>query len=338
MYSGPLNRLSIRSRLSAIIALPLFVLIALAVVSSKESWSQYRAAREAGELLTIAIEATDLVTELQRERGLTEGYLGSTDAEFEGELYSQRRSTDRVLLLFRGRLDSTLRPGSDPVLEQRWNQIAEHLKDLEAIRQRVDAGDPAKRHWDYYTLTIDRIISTFEIVHPASGNGPLETLSGDFLSLLHLQELAGQERGFMSNYVASQAQHMPPALHNRIARLIGSQEMLEERLLISRRVATYDAIDILRNQPTSLEINEVRSSVVFKLERVTLLNELHSLIGYGGLIHDFKNYALRGEEQSRRDFVGDLDRVLSHIEDYRLLPDIQREELDALSVIWKSVV
>lgn len=336
MYSGPMNRLSIRSRLSAIIALPLFVLIALAAVSGKESWSQYRAAREAGELLTIAIEATDLVTELQRERGLTEGYLGSTNVEFGGELYSQRRSTDRVLLLFRGRLDSTLRLGSDPVLEQRWNQIAEHLKDLEAIRKRVDAGDPAKRHWDYYTLTIDRIISIFEIVHPASGGGPLETLSVDFLSLLHLQELAGQERGFMSNYVASQAQHMPPALYNRLARLIGSQEMLEERLLISRRVATHDAIDKLRNQPASLEINEIRSSIVFKLERVTLLNELHSLIGYGGLIHDFKNYALRGEEQSRQDFAGDLDQVLSHIEDYRSLPDIRREELDALSVISET--
>lgn len=141
MYSGPMNRLSIRSRLSAIIALPLFVLIALAVVSGRESWSQYQAAHEAGELLTIAIEATDLVTELQRERGLSEGFLASTDIEFEGELFSQRRSTDQVLSLFRGRLNASIRSGSDPVLEQRWNQIAEHLKDLDAIRKRVDAGD-----------------------------------------------------------------------------------------------------------------------------------------------------------------------------------------------------
>lgn len=336
MHSGPLNRLSIRSRLSAIIALPLLVLIALAVVSGKENWRQYQAAREAGELLTIAVEATDLVTELQKERGLTEGFLGSARTKFEGELYSQRRSTDRNLMLFLERLRESSKAGSDPFLQQRWSQISDHLLGLADIRARVDSGDTGDHHWVYYTWAIERIISVFEIVHPASGSSEFETLASDFLALLHLQEFAGQERAFMSNFVARQTDHISPSLHNKIARLIGSQTMLEERLLISRRPATQKAVEALRKQPASLEINEVRASVVYRLERVTLLNEIHSLIGYGGLIHNFKNYALRGQEQSRLSFNEDLDRVLGHIEDYRSLPDIRRAELDALSTVSET--
>lgn len=331
-----MNRLSIRSKLSTIVALPLLVLIAFTVVSGKENLRRYQASQEAGNLLTIAIEATDLVTELQRERGLSAGLLGSTGNDFKGELFGQRRKTDAMLARFVDRLDKLEHSGSSPAIQQRWSQIAERLQGLGEIRAVIDHGDPEQRYWDYYTGSSERIISFFETIHPASGSEEFEVLATDFRDLLRLQEYAGQERALMSHFVARDLERLSPGVHYKIAGLIGSQETLEERLLMSRRRATRDAIDTLRAFPASLEVGAVRSSTIYMLERTGLLNEIYSHIGYGGLIHNFKNYALRGEEKSRQDFELELRHVLDLVEDYRSLPDMTRQEQGALTVIAET--
>ena len=303
MLSGLFRQLSIRTKLSAIIALPLFVLISLAVINGTQNWRQYTAAREAGVLLSIGIEATDLVAELQRERGLSAGYLGSGRLEFEGELFTQRRATDLVLARFLARIGRSEESHLDPVFEQRWGQVALSLEAMDATRQAVDTGDLTKRHWDAFTLMNNQIISVFEIVHPASGSSEFETLSTDFTSLLYLQEFAGRERALMSNFVARQSDLMPPALHEELAGLIGSQKMLEQRLLISRRPATRYAVEALRLHPASKEIDQVRSSIIFKLERAVLLSEPHTHIGYGGLFHNFNKFVFYHDYSSNNSLM-----------------------------------
>lgn len=336
MKSGPLNRLSIRSRLSAIIALPLLVLIALAIGTGLDSWREYTAARDSGTLLTTAVEATDLVTELQKERGLTAGFLGSDRSDLKGELYSQRRATDGGLARFLAKLGQPKAEQHDPVAAQRWLQITHYLEELEGVRRDVDLGDPGSRHWDYYTWLCGQIISVFEIAHSGSGNTHFDSLADDFLSLLRLQEFAGQERALVANNVAREIELISPGAQNEVARIVGSQIALEERLLISRRIASRDAIEALRHHPDSRRIEDVRLSTVYKRQRSVLLNEIYKHIGYGGLIHDFKNYMLRGEGVYRRGFEDDLSQVLVHIDEYRRLVDINEEELAALAVIAET--
>lgn len=336
MHSGPLNSLSIRSRLTAIIGLPLLVLIALAISTGLESWREYKVALDSGILLTTAVEATDLVTELQKERGLTAGFLGSGRSDLKGELYSQRRATNGVLARFLAKLAQPQAAQYDPITAQRWLRITHYLEELEGVRRDVDLGDPGSRHWDYYTWLCGQIISVFEIAHSGSGNTQFDSLADDFLSLLRLQEFAGQERALVSNNVARQVELISPGAQNEVARIVGSQIALEERLLISRRLASRDAIEALRRHPDSRRIEGIRLSTVYKRERSVLLNEIYKHIGYGGLIHDFKNYMLRGDGVYRRGFEDDLDQVLVHIDEYRSLVDINQAELAALNVIAET--
>jgi signal transduction histidine kinase len=333
MPSGLFRQLSIRTKLSVVIALPLLVLIALAVINGTQNWRQYTAAREASALLTISIEATDLITELQRERGLSAGYLGSGRSRFEGELFTQRGATDQVLARFLSRIGQSEGSYLDPVFEQRWGQVALSLEGMEATRKAVDTGDPTQRHWDAFTRMNNQIISVFEIVPPASGSSEFETQSTDFTSLLYLQEFAGRERALLSNFVARKSEHMPPALLEELARLIGSQDMLEQRLLISRRPATRLAIEALRLHPASLEIDRVRSSILYMLERAALLSEINTHIGYGGLIHNFKKYTLGRDDNVHLNFESDLKQALEHLDEYSSLPDLSEAEGDALATI-----
>ncbi len=66
-------------------------------------------------------------------------------------------------------------------------------------------------------------------------------------------------------------------------------------------------------------------------KREDLLMEIRAAFGYGGLIHNFKNYVLRAEEkyaQRAREHAGELRRL---IKEYRALGDVSAQEEAALN-------
>jgi len=66
-------------------------------------------------------------------------------------------------------------------------------------------------------------------------------------------------------------------------------------------------------------------------KREDLLMEIRAAFGYGGLIHNFKNYVLRAEEkyaQRAREHAGELRRL---IKEYRALGDVTAQEEAALN-------
>jgi diguanylate cyclase (GGDEF)-like protein len=67
-------------------------------------------------------------------------------------------------------------------------------------------------------------------------------------------------------------------------------------------------------------------------ERTVALSELHRAIGYGGFIHNFKNYVLRREPSLLEQLKLDLDKSFSVVDTYLSL-ELNSEEKKALSVI-----
>ncbi|GEM_PF-5975169 len=85
------------------------------------------------------------------------------------------------------------------------------------------------------------------------------------------------------------------------------------------------------------ELSEVEHSwqkfskdVIVKKE---LLFKLQANIGYGGFIHDFKNYVLRNNIKYRAGVEKHIDNVNKLVEEYRRDSDVSSEELRALSNI-----
>ncbi|MFC1673103.1 PAS domain-containing sensor histidine kinase [Pseudomonadota bacterium] len=71
-----------------------------------------------------------------------------------------------------------------------------------------------------------------------------------------------------------------------------------------------------------------RGWVVYEQEatqRTVLLSELHSVIGYGGFIHNFKNYILRSSDSYRDRVEHDRQRIKETISNFRDLPLTDKE-------------
>jgi PAS domain S-box-containing protein len=67
-------------------------------------------------------------------------------------------------------------------------------------------------------------------------------------------------------------------------------------------------------------------------QRTLLLSKLHNIIGYGGLIHNFKNYILRGDVIYKEKVENDQKRLTDTISNFRDLP-LSDAEAQAISRI-----
>jgi methyl-accepting chemotaxis protein len=62
-----------------------------------------------------------------------------------------------------------------------------------------------------------------------------------------------------------------------------------------------------------------------------LLIDLRADFGYGGAIHHFKNYVLRGDDKYHQRFIGAHDSAIKRLDEYAALPDLNAAERGAIT-------
>lgn len=70
--------------------------------------------------------------------------------------------------------------------------------------------------------------------------------------------------------------------------------------------------------------------------RHKLIAAIHAHIGYGGLIHHFKNYVLRSEEKYYRQFIQQYDELYLLVKQYEALSEFSQKEKRALQQIMAT--
>ena len=69
-----------------------------------------------------------------------------------------------------------------------------------------------------------------------------------------------------------------------------------------------------------------RDHILSNYEKYTLLSQMKSISGYGGLIHNFKNYLLRIDNKYKIQFESNYKKLLNYIARYNELPKNEREK------------
>ena len=73
------------------------------------------------------------------------------------------------------------------------------------------------------------------------------------------------------------------------------------------------------------------------VERQGKVSEIYQLIGYGGGIHAFKNYILRGEDKYRISAVGAMTKAVALIEEYRSMAKLSKEEVAGMLTLEETI-
>ncbi|CAN0581287.1 unnamed protein product, partial [Ectocarpus sp. 12 AP-2014] len=189
-----LSALSIKQRIVLCCALPLIALTAVSSFTLYSTWKEASAARDMSLLLHKAEIIGTVVHELQRERGLTAGYIASSGASFADELSAQRIATNESY----AEVEHMLATMSD-IIAVAFADYVETLYQDEAhvfdMRTQVDAGTPSVGDMaGVYTSAIHHLIVALEHIEDFAQSGLMAERVEAYISIIEGKEAAGLER------------------------------------------------------------------------------------------------------------------------------------------------
>ncbi|MCF8179088.1 MAG: nitrate- and nitrite sensing domain-containing protein [Sulfuritalea sp.] len=222
--------------------------------------------REGGSIAAVseaAVASSALVHELQKERGLSAGYIGSKGAKFRNELEQQRKATDiRYKALIE--IFTKVKVDLPSVLAGRIGKGNELLGAFSSRRQEISGLSlTGADSFVFFTSAIEDYLAGVAEVAPMLSNAGMMRSFSAYVMFLNAKEQAGRERATVNAAVSADTP-VSPALLSRLIGIVTSQNNFLGNF---RAVATADekaALDTLLNLPASTKTAAMRQRVLDK--------------------------------------------------------------------------
>ena len=256
-----LHRLPMRFKFALVLVLPLIALGWFAASGAIARQAVVNELSRMQALTALAQQAGGWVHQVQRERGMTAGFLGSQGKVFGDRLRQQRSDMDAAAKAFfqqRDQLDATLLTSTISsqlaAVEQQWQQN-------QSLRDQVDllsvATPEALGH--YTGLNSLLMVLVGELAH-LTGEGAITRQLAAYYNLLEAKDLAGIERALLSNVFAADA--MPEATLQRLLSLIGEERAFLETFRVLSGAANREALETALSGPEVERVLERRALAI----------------------------------------------------------------------------
>jgi methyl-accepting chemotaxis protein len=237
--------------LSLLTLIPVAVLLIFITANIFRAYHDLEQANKTISNVRLVTITSQLVHELQKERGMSAGFIGSKGSEFVSELKNQRTLTDKEVNSLKSfMVDIDYQQQINKTMQQLFNDLGQ----LQIIRQQVDAlSITLPKALRYYTVNNLLLLDL---------NGHLaseleETTSAErFLILYNIayaKEQAGIERAVLNSVFASE--EFTPALMTRFIELLTKQQTY---IKSAYTVASSDFKEVLNRFVESKESRDVQ--------------------------------------------------------------------------------
>ena len=182
--------MGIQQRLLSIAVIPLLALAILSFSSIFDAFNQKNVARGISLSVADAIVFSDVVHELQKERGSSAVFIGSKGRSFATELTNQRGASDVKIDQLRQILTRTDN-GKDPILGRIQNKLGNLSSTRNSVKNlELKVPQMAK----FYTGLINELITATSHKIEGSSDPRLASYAQAYLAMMHAKEAAGLER------------------------------------------------------------------------------------------------------------------------------------------------
>ena len=223
-----LNNVSVGSRVILALSIPVLAFVVFAAIFVYTNWQRSAEMKQITDLARVAPVISNVVHELQKERGASAGFIGSNGAKFGDRLESQRQSTDEKLEDFKTELAAFDSAAHDPEFAARIRAGETALAELSEKRGGVDALNVSVGQMaGYYTPTIRKLLAVIEQITVLSTNAGISNSISAYTSFLQGKERAGVERAMGAAGFSAGA--FKPAIYNKFVSLIAQQDAFLSR-------------------------------------------------------------------------------------------------------------
>lgn len=251
-------RLTIARRFLIAVGIPSLLLLAFAALEARLAWREAQAALVAEEGVGLVRSASALAHELQKERGVSAGFLGSGgDDEFRRRMDGRRQATDAAANSFAALLAVYRDAGPSVVVEQADKAVTMSAE-LGATRRAVDGqaiplGDVAA----WYTRQIGELITIAPTLRTVMSQAAGDALLAAMTALINAKERAGLERAMGANGFGSGA--FTPDVYARFANYAVRQDVYLDEFREVAPPEFISALDQLLAGPEAAEVARMRS-------------------------------------------------------------------------------
>ena len=258
--TSALRHLSIKIQILALVAIPIIALIYFLFIQFSYTLDSISQAQNLQKQIHISEQLSRLVHEMQKERGMSAGFLASSGTKFANELKGQRLLTDKEHKALSDMLSQ-----SSNLPQSYLTQLHQGLESVAKIQQiRNDADKSiedkiniAPQVIGYYTSTIafllDSVLESTKIIYDAQ----LAKSMVAYTSFLYAKERAGLERAtingiFTHNGVPNDNNY------NKVVSLIAEQDAYIKFFL---SIASQESIDFYKNaikNPSFEQVQQMR--------------------------------------------------------------------------------
>ena len=202
-----LSNVKLKHKLLVLCGVPLVLVVIFALVLISNSKERSDSAADINELMSLATINSALVHELQVERGLTAGYLGSGgDSSFLQRLKAQRNKTDSQLSQKKSRaksLEDVVRATGLSNLQSKNNSL---LAKLSNMRNKIDQQSiPAGDAIGYYTNMNGSLLSVISSIAEIAVDPEIKQQALAYYYFVQAKERAGIERAVLTGVFGSGA-------------------------------------------------------------------------------------------------------------------------------------
>jgi methyl-accepting chemotaxis protein len=192
------ENISFKKKIFILLAIPLLGFLFFSVSSILNSITATQEMNQLTHLTKLSIVYSDLAHELQKERGMTAGFLGSSGTKFANKLSGQReKANERNTIRNNYWRENSFTNEKIKVLNSEINQ---HLNLLNSVRSAVDQQDiSVTKAINYYTAANKLILSVSTIISEISTNSEVSKEVIAYYDFIQGKERAGIERAVLSN-------------------------------------------------------------------------------------------------------------------------------------------
>ncbi len=218
-----LESLKIKQQLLLLVLVPLLIMLAFGFYQSWQLNKVRISSRQLTTMVDFSVKASNLVHELQKERGMTAGFLGSRGHKFATEIRQQRQNTDQKLAalnLFLKDFDAkVINPGFAQKLAQalaRFQQLAETRDSVDRFKIKLGAA------LAYYTGDNKALLDLIAQMSTLATNKDIAIMISAYANFLQGKERAGIERAVLANVFSKD--HFSESLFHKFLALVTAQQ------------------------------------------------------------------------------------------------------------------
>ena len=248
-----LANIKVSVRIAIVALIPVLAFTGFVARDLMEKWTAVQMAEATSTVIETAPLISNLIHELQRERGASATFVTSKGQALADTMRKQRPATDKAIAEWQQQIDKTNRA----ILGTRFVRALEEAKSalaaLAKTRSSIDAfAISGQQTVEYFTSAITNLVTTIEALGDRTEDVRILRQSQAFAAFLKRKEFTGQERA--TGALGFSAGEFSAAVHRNFLRLPTLQEA---QAAIFERNATPAQIELVNRMVKGPIVDEL---------------------------------------------------------------------------------